>query len=449
MKRVGYVLLSAVALLVVLTLALAQLETRSAKNLLRVLTGEDVREYFGSACEAPLAYTGCAPWFAVSSTGETDGPIRTGRVAFYDNLLADAPVLSISAPAEGELFGWSLSGGGDWNGDGFPDLVVGAPAGQGTGKSPAGKAYLYFGGADFGKSPPAMLSAGEAGDGFGEAINLKHDINGDSLADLIIGAPRSAKAGATSGRAYVWFGKRTGGPAKAPDAEIRLGTTNDLFGTAIATGDVTGDAQADLLIGAPQHNVGEKMPGSLFIFHGGKSLSLSAPSQTIHGEGTSFQDHFAWSLAIIPDINGDTIPEILAGAPRVAQGGKQLGRVYLYYGGAKLNPQPSTTFWGQAEAGAFGRQVYSLGDLNSDGKGDWAVQAESESGSRGVLHFYYGGWDKPFGHFTGENIGDRLGGSLAVLIGLDSGVPKLLTGARWNDDSGSENAGRAYILQVE
>jgi hypothetical protein len=452
MNRIGYILLSVVALLVIFTLALAQLETKSAKYLLRAISGQDVRGYYGTAALGPFAYQGAdqPPLFAVSETGEAEGPIRTGKVYLYDKLLADAPVLTITAPTEGELFGWSLSAG-DWNGDGIPDLAVGAPCSEGTaaGRNRAGKVYVYFGGADFGKQPSATLSAGEAGDGFGAALSMAQDLNGDSLADLVIGAPRSAKSGATSGRCYAWFGKHSGTPGSAPDVEIRLGTTNDLFGTCIATGDVNGDKQPDLLIGSPQHNIGEKIPGSVFVFFGGKGLSLVNPSAIISGETTSFQDEFGWSVAVVPDLNGDGSEDIIVGAPQVVADGKQMGKVYVYHGGQKIGPQAAQTFVGTAEAGRYGQEVYSLGDVNKDGKGDWAVQAESEAGSRGVLRFYYGGWDKEFYAFSGEAVGDRLGGCLAILGDLDkNGSTEFLVGDRWNHAE-AENAGRAYILSLE
>ncbi len=448
MKRVGILLLSAVALLFAFTLALAQLEARTAKYLLRVISGEDIRGYFGSDLTSAFPFTGDKPLFAVSATGEADGPVRTGQVFFYDGLLAEEPVLTITCAEEGNLFGWTLSGGGDWNGDSIPDLVVAAPAGQ-SGSVPPGKVYLYLGGSDFGRSPASILSAGETSDGFGEALSLEKDINGDGLADLIVGAPRSRKAGATAGRAYVWFGKSTGTPDKNPDIEIKLGTTNDLFGSAIAVGDLNADGQADLAIGAPHDKSGGNWVGSVFIFHGGTGLKLSAATQIISGEGTAFQDEYARSLAIVPDLNADKADELLVGAPQVSVGGQQLGRVYLYYGADKISSEPAMTFTGTAEAGRFGQKVYSLGDLNGDGKGDWAVQAEAETGGRGDIKLYYGGWEKEFYRFTGESVGDRLGNSLATLGDMDgNGTVDIVVGARWNDADG-ENAGRIYLLGVE
>lgn len=448
MKRVGIILLFLVGLLVVYALALAQLEARSSKYLLRVITGEDVRSYFGSGLEGPYAFIGEHPLFAVSATGESQGPIRTGHVYFYDDLLADQPVLTIAGPTEGELFGATLSGGGDWNGDGVPDLAVGAPNNPASG-SPAGKVYLFLGGAEFGKSASLALTAGETGDGFGEAISLKDDINGDGLADLIVGAPRSRKAGATAGRAYVWYGKKDGKPGQNPDVEIKIGTTNDLFGSAVATGDLNGDGQPDLAIGAPHDKVGGNWLGTVFVFHGGTAIRFTEASQVVHGEGTAFQDQFGRTLAIIPDLNGDGAAELVVGAPQVTVDGKQFGKVYLYHGGEKIAAQSVMTYLGSSEAGRFGQAVYSLGDINGDGKGDWAAYAEAETAGRGTIRLYYGGWEKEFYRFAGESVGDRLGSSLASMGDFDgNGSADILVGARWND-TGGENAGRVYILGIE
>ncbi len=448
MKRFGYILLSSVALLVIFTLSLAQLETRNAKYLLRVLTGSDVRGYFGSSLESPYAWDGQRAMFAVAASGETDGPTRTGQIFFYDSLLSDRAALTITAPVEGEIFGFAISGGGDWNGDGKPDLAAGAPNSQVATKG-MGKVYLYLGGADFGKSVSGSVGSGQDGDGFGEALHLKDDINGDGLADLIVGAPRSAKAGATAGRAYIWFGRKDGVIPTKADVEIPLGTTNDLFGTDLATGDVNGDGQPDLAIGSPHHNIGEKLPGAVFLFFGGPSASFTRPSQVISGEGVSFQDEFGRSVAIVHDLSGDNVADLVIGAPQVTRDGKQVGKVYLYNGGTTISDTPVTTYWGTAEAGRFGDRLFALGDLNNDGKGDWAAQARDDASSRGVLYLYYGGWDKEFYKFTGESSADQLGNA-AVALGSVGGGPAgtIAVGARWND-SEAENSGRVYLLAIE
>lgn len=448
MKRFGFILISSVILLMIFTISLAQMEARNAKYLLRVLTGRDVRGYYGSTVIEPRSWNGQTPMFAISQSGESDGPTRVGQIFFYDSLLAEEAQLVITSPNEGELFGWAMSGGGDWNGDGTPDLAVGAPNAP-TPTAGVGKVYLYFGGADFGRSLSGSLSSGEEGDGFGEAVHLESDINGDALSDLIVGAPRSAKTGATAGRVYIWFGKQNGTPAGNPDVEIPLGTINDLFGTAIATGDLNGDGQADLAIGAPHHNIGDKIPGSVFVFFGGTGAKFTRASQVISGEATQFHDQFGKTLAIVTDQNGDGKAELIIGAPQVTVAGRQLGKVYLYHGGTTISKSPAATFLGATEAGRFGENVFSLGDMNSDGKGDFAVQARDDAGSRGVVYFYLGGGDREYYRFSGETVADQLGNSVAALAGVFGGTGKALAvAARWND-SEVENAGRVYLLSIE
>ena len=162
MKRIGYTLLSCVVLLALYTISLAQLEAKAAKYLFKVISGEHVRGYFGSAVDGACTWTGGPKLFAVSETGEMNGPTRKGQVMFYDGLQAEKPVLTISSSVEGELFGKALSGGGDWNGDGLPDFAVGAPGGLvGKDKDLAGRVYVYFGGTDFGNSAAASLTSGE------------------------------------------------------------------------------------------------------------------------------------------------------------------------------------------------------------------------------------------------------------------------------------------------
>ncbi len=140
----------------------------------------------------------------------------------------------------------------------------------------------------------------------------------------------------------------------------------------------------------------------------------------------------------------------MVGAPQYTGAGGQVGKVYLYQGGATLPEGPSNVFVGSAEAGRFGEKVFALGDLNKDGKGDWAAQAASAAQSRGVVYFYYGGWETDFYQFTGESIADAAGNSVSALGDLDgNGASDIAVGARWWDEEGAENAGRVYLLSVQ
>jgi hypothetical protein len=136
-------------------------------------------------------------------------------------------------------------------------------------RNPPAKFILYLGGAGFGGSS-VVVTAGENKDSFGRSIDMTHDINGDTLrGSRRRCAALGESAGATSGRAYVYFGNANG-VAKTPDLEYKLGTLNDLFGSAVSTGDLTGDGQADLVIGAPHYGAEAVYNGAAYVFAGGK-----------------------------------------------------------------------------------------------------------------------------------------------------------------------------------
>jgi hypothetical protein len=421
-------------------------ESGGVKYLLSVLTGSARRAYFGSAVVGGVDWVGAGKKFiAVGATGAIGGPVQRGTVYFYDELAGGEPRLTLTGPEDGDLFGRRLSGKSDMNGDGIPDLAVAAPYGR-TGSQKPGKVYLYLGGDNFTGLKPAVFSANETGDAFGMSVCLERDLNGDGLADLVVGAPYSNRGGPLAGRAYLWWGASNLKGGTEPDVILRHGTTNDMFGTALAVGDLNGDGQADLAIGSPQHNVGDKIPGSVFVYYGGRDAKWDRPSKILSGETTTFHDHFGASVAIVGDVNGDGVSDLLIGAPNVSVGGSARGKAYLFWGGQDFDANPDQQFDGEADLGRLGSMVFAMGDLNGDGKADFAIQAEEAEGAQGVLYFYYGGWERAFYELSGEGTGDRLGDAAVTLGDMDGdGTQDVVVGARWND-AGGEDAGRVYIL---
>jgi hypothetical protein len=102
--------------------------------------------------------------------------------------------------AAGDSLGYSVSGAGDVNNDGYDDLIVGAPRSD-VGGTDAGQAYVYSG------QTGAILwtFTGEAsGDEFGYSVSAAGDVNNDGYDDVIVGAPHKEAAGGNAGRAYVY-----------------------------------------------------------------------------------------------------------------------------------------------------------------------------------------------------------------------------------------------------
>ncbi|MEO1524153.1 MAG: YHYH protein [Planctomycetota bacterium] len=169
----------------------------------------------------------------------------------------------------GDQIGVSIGGGGDINGDGFDDIVIGAPAVDPNGRTDAGAAYVVFGSDSFGASfNLANLNGdngfrvdGDAiGDSAGQSVAIARDVNDDGLDDIIVGAPLNDIGGSDAGAAYVIYGSTN--PFSATISLSNIGTSDgvrffgasegDNLGYSVDTaGDINGDSIGDIVLGAP------------------------------------------------------------------------------------------------------------------------------------------------------------------------------------------------------
>ena len=133
------------------------------------------------------------------------GGNNSGRVYLYTNSLkgADIPDEFLTGIAAGHQFGSSVSAAGDVNGDGYPDVLVGAPL---AGGNSSGRAYIYFGGPTLNNTADVTLIGEAANDNFGSSVFTAGDVNGDGYSDVIVGAPFNDVGGTDAGRAYIYFG---------------------------------------------------------------------------------------------------------------------------------------------------------------------------------------------------------------------------------------------------
>jgi hypothetical protein len=183
-------------------------------------------------------------------------------------------------------FGFSVAGAGDVNGDGFADVVVGGPSADYYGAE-AGIAYVYFGGGwlDYGGGAIGM----DPGERLGWSVAGAGDVNGDGFADIIVGAPGyDAGEGPSEGAAFVYFGGvegingadpvHAGGRLEADQAGAQLGTS------VASIGDSNGDGYADVVAGAPFFNAGQTHEGAVFAFLGNRAgRPVLARQQTADG----------------------------------------------------------------------------------------------------------------------------------------------------------------------
>ena len=227
---------------------------------------------------------------------------------------------AINGITEGDQSGHSVSSAGDVNGDGFDDLIIGAPAADGNGISSAGQSYVVFG-SNSGFGASFNLSTLNGSNGFaingiagydesGWSVSSAGDVNGDGFDDLIIGAFSADPNGISSGQSYVVFGQGTTPTNQPPVANTDSATTaQNTAVTLEASTLLANDTDAD-----------------------GDSLSLTSVSNPVNGSvtfsdgnviftpSTNFTGNASFDYSISDGKGGTSSASV-----SVAVGGTQIG----------------------------------------------------------------------------------------------------------------------------
>jgi hypothetical protein len=185
----------------------------------------------------------------------------------------------------GALFGFSVAGAGDVNGDGFSDVIVGAYL-YDSGETNEGAAFVFLGQASgvpnasvLGAS--ATLQSNQASARFGERVAGAGDVNGDGYADVVVGASGYDSGQTDEGGAFVFIGGPSGiVSADVLTAFVRLQSNqvSAAFGVeAAGAGDIDGDGHADVIVGAPAYDAGHTDEGVAFIYRGGAQGVIGRP----------------------------------------------------------------------------------------------------------------------------------------------------------------------------
>ncbi len=229
--------------------------------------------------------------------------------------------------ADGEHLGFALAGGADCDRDGIPDLLLGAPDATVGGMGGAGRVELRSG-AD--GHLLLALAGTSAGEGFGAALALVPDLDGDGRAELLIASPTADRNGRIdNGGVGLWD------PDGIPLAQWWGEADGDEFGLSVAApGDVDGDGLGDLVIGAHRASPGGIVEaGATYVYSGADR----APRGVL--PGASRFENSGTVVAGAGDGDGDGRAEILSGAPdAVHQGWTGAGSAYRWAFDPFLHP---------------------------------------------------------------------------------------------------------------
>ena len=388
----------------------------------------------------------------------------------------------IEGEAAGDLSSTSVSGGGDINGDGFADLIVGAAYADTNGHADSGATYVIFGKAS-GFTPTLSLTTLNGTNGFringvstleysGSRVSTAGDMNGDGFADILIAQP-FIQAG-TTGSVFVVFGKKTAFTATldltalngANGFRINGANNNDYFGHSISTaGDVNGDGFSDILLSAPGADEGGSNRGAAYVVFG-KSTAFTATLSisTLDGKigfkipGTTNGDQLGNSVSSAGDINGDGLDDLLIGTN--SDGGASAG--YIIFGKRKGHTASFSTSTLNGTNGfqitsdfAGAKIVSSAGDFNGDGLSDFLISSpDTSDGGDSYLAFGRASGFAPTlnlatlngttgYHFIAEAAGNHSGLSLSSAGDINKdGFGDFLIGA----PTALANAGTTYIV---
>ena len=439
----------ALSVLLMSILLVFQVESAAAVDarLLIAPTGERVAGLFGHsvACAGDVNGDGYDDVIVGAPRLVSRGRayIYLGGRQYGSQSLDETPDFVFTGEADYDDFGWSVAGAGDVNGDGCDDVVIGAPRSD-VGGANAGRAYVFFMGLIADAVPDLTLSGGGGDAWFGQAVAGAGDMNGDGFDDVVIGAPR---AHSLLGMVFV-----LAGPDGAVELVVegkRYDGVGEELGTSVAcAGHWNGDDLDDIVVGAPNNCADYILGGRAYIYYGGSTTTCDTLT------ANSFREGLGASVAPPGDFDGDGRRDLVVGAPRYGfEDSLEIGRAYLYLehnaAGHKLSPS-SHLQNGLPVDDNFGFAVAGAGDLNGDHVADVVVSSrnnESGTGSRGRVFFYLGGGELDL-VLNGQEAGEFFGYSLASVGDVNNdGYDEVIVGAPYND-VGGVNCGRVYVYRL-
>lgn len=339
-----------------------------------------------------------------------------GRVYVFfggSNMDNKADLIMDGEPETKGRFG-GLLGCGDVDNDGFDDIVVSAW----RWKNLTGRVYLFYGDTTnkIDSTADLIFEGEEENRGFGAGWSgiLVEDIDGDGHDDVIIPNPGIPEDKEFPGRVFLYWG----------NVKSKMDTDCDLafipewaglrYGVSIACGDIDHDNYKDIVIGANAYPFSDVFSGvgRAYLYYGNSKDRMDSLCDLVFDADSAEVNGFGSNIGI-GDVDADGYDDIAISSLLY---GKNQGRVYLYYGDSKSNIDaiPDMMLTGETENNYFGQLVYCRGDVNSDGFNDILVGAYQFNNLQGRAYVFLGDKKEKMDDtadriFTGENDKDWFG----------------------------------------
>ena len=394
--------------------------------------------------------------------------------------MSDAPARQIFSNTNADLFGYSVAGAGDVNGDGYADWLVGAPFAAANGLPGAGRVLLFYGGRPLSTSPAREFHGQGANDNFGASVAGAGDLDGDGFADIAVGASSSDINGINSGRAYVFFGGAP--PDTIPAAVLNGEAANDNLGVSVANaGDPDLGGTNALLVGALLNDAGGVNAGAAYLLRI-ERYHIEAPlagdhwsaggSADVKWQGAdpadielSLDGGASWTT-LASGVGGATDNQVTIAVPDQVTGRARLrlartgfpplaGNATLCSGFFHLTrelPAPAAVFdlariAGPSGAPRLGRSVATGVDWDGDGRPDVFAGASPDPGGAVIVTRELDASDSTSIAIHGLAPNEDFGAAIADIGDYDGdGRPDLAIGAP-SYDGAHVDQGRVYVYR--